>query len=124
MKKEEFVKELISSADQNGGVITLVAVFGRCVHLVMPYSNRVYEIEIDTLDFSVRAINSLKRSGLFTLGEVIDAVANNALTQIRNLGKRTENEIKTKIMVFGYEQLTLAEKTQFFYNIIEKNSAK
>ena len=124
MKKEELVKELVSSADKAGVVVTLVTVFGRCVHMILPYSEKAYEVSIDTLEFSVRALNSLKRAGLFTLGEVIDAVARGDLAKIRNLGKKTENEIKTKIMVFGYEQFTFPEKTQFFYNIIEKNSSK
>lgn len=124
MKKEEMVKELVSSADKTGIVVTLVAAFGRSVHLILPYSEKAYEVSIDTLDFSVRATNSLKRAGLFTLGEVINAVAKGDLAKIRNLGKKTENEIKTKIMVFGYEQLTSSEKIQFFYNMIEKNSAK
>ena len=124
MKKEEMVKELVASADQYGIIVTLVGAFGRCVHMILPYSEKAYEVSIDTLDFSVRAVNSLKRAGLFTLGEVIDAVAKGDLAKIRNLGKKTENEIKTKIMVYGYEQLTPSEKTQFFCNIIEKNTAK
>ena len=124
MKKNEFVKELVTAADRHGVVVTLFAAFGGCVSLVIPYSEKAYEVEIDTLALSVRAVNSLKRAGLFTLGGVVDAVSRGELSRIRNLGKKTENEIKTKIMAFGYEQLTGVEKIQFFQDVIEKNKAK
>ncbi len=120
-KKQELAKVLMESADQIGVIPTLVTLFGRRVNMIVPYNNKTYEISIDSLDFSARAMNAMKRSGIFTLGEVIDAVASGALLQIRNLGKKTENEIKTKIMAFSYEQLTLAEKQQFFLTVIEKN---
>ena len=73
------------------------------------------------MDFSVRANNSMKRAGVFKLGDIIDIISSEDLTKIRNLGKKTENEIKTKIMAFGYEQLTTAEKQRFFYDILERN---
>jgi DNA-directed RNA polymerase alpha subunit len=43
------------------------------------------------------------------------------LIHIRNLGKKTFNEIQTKILVFGYERLTEKEKQQFFVDLVERN---
>ena len=37
--------------------------------------------------------------------------------------EKTENEIKTRVLVFGYERLSDAEKKRFFLDVIEKNSA-
>ena len=120
-EKQELVHELIGAVEKNGLAVVLVAAFGRRVSISIPYSEKAVKVEIDTLDLSVRAINSLKRSGIFTLGGVIDAVSNGELSRIRNLGKKTENEIKTKILLFAYEQLSFSEKTIFFYDLMEKN---
>ena len=121
MRKEEVVKELVASAEKIGVVTTLYKVFGKKVSMSIPFSDRACETSIDDMDFSVRANNSMKRAGVFKLGDIIDIISSEDLTKIRNLGKKTENEIKTKIMAFGYEQLTQAEKQRFFYDILERN---
>ena len=121
MKKDEVVNELFKSANENGLIITLYGVFGKCVKVNIPFSQKACDTSIDELDFSVRANNSMKRVGVFTIGEVIDLIANDGLLRIRNLGKKTQNEIKTRILVFGYERLTENEKKRFFYAVVEKN---
>ena len=88
----------------------------------VPYSSHTYEAPIEALALSVRAGNALMRTGLFTVGQVIGAIENETLSRIRNLGKKTENEIKTKVFLFGYEELTEEEKLRFFEGIIEKNA--
>jgi DNA-directed RNA polymerase alpha subunit len=66
-------------------------------------------------------MHSLKRAGAFTVGAVIDLIANEGLMQIRNLGKKTAVEIKVRIMEFGYEHLTEKEKQAFFIEVVKRN---
>ena len=122
MRKEEIVNELLNSVDRNGLVTTLYGVFGRSVKVSIPFSQRACDMSIDDIDFSPRANNSLKRAGIFTIGEIIDLIADDGLIRIRNLGKKTQNEIKTRIMVFGYERLNEKDKKYFFYDVIERNA--
>lgn len=121
MKKDEVVNELLRSANENGVITTLYGVFGKCVNVSIPFSQKACDTSIDELDFSVRANNSMKRVGVFTIGEVIDLITNDGLLRIRNLGKKTQNEIKTRILAFGYERLSYAEKKKFFYDIIDRH---
>ena len=121
MNQNEIVNELLKSANENGLIITLSEVFGRNIKISVPFSQRACETSIDELDFSVRASNAMKRAGIFTIGEVIDLIASEDLTRIRNLGKKTVNEIKTRILLFGYDKLTENEKKRFFYDITDKN---
>ena len=121
MKKDEVVNELLRSANENGLITTLYGVFGKCVKVSIPFSQKACDTSIDELDFSVRANNSIKRVGVFTIGEVIDLIASDGLLRIRNLGKKTQNEIKTRILVFGYERLTENERKRFFYDVVDKN---
>lgn len=123
MSKDEIVNELVKSADKIGVVEMLYATLVKRVKLIIPFSLKAAETSIDNLDFSVRANNSMKRAGIFTIGEIIDIISNGDLMRIRNLGKKTENEIKTRIMVFGYDQLFDREKKKFFYDILEFNES-
>ena len=121
MKKDAVVNELLRAANENGLITTLYGVFGKCVKVSIPFSQKACDTSIDELDFSVRANNSMKRVGVFTIGEVIDLIASDGLLRIRNLGKKTQNEIKTRILVFGYERLTENERKRFFYDVVDKN---
>ena len=121
MTREETVNLLLKSATENGLVPTLYGAFGPSVRVTVPFSRRACDTSIDELDFSVRANNSMKRVGVFTVGEVVDLIAGDGLLKIRNLGKKTQNEIKTRIWAFGYERLTEAEKKRFLAEAVEKN---
>jgi DNA-directed RNA polymerase alpha subunit len=119
--QNEIVNELLRSANENGLLPTLDGVFGKEINVSIAFSQRACDTSIDELDFSVRASNALKRASVFTIGEIIDLIANEDLTRIRNLGRKTVNEIKTRILMYGYDQLTTPEKMQFFYDITQKN---
>ena len=121
MKKDEVVNELLKSANENGIITTLYGVFGKCIKVSVPFSQKACDTSIDELDFSVRASNALKRASIFTIGQAIDLIADDGLLRIRNLGKKTQNEIKTRILAFGYERLTELEKKRFFYDVVDKN---
>ena len=121
MKKEDVIKELLKSADTNGLITTLYGAFGKNLSVSVPFSQKACDTSIDELDFSVRATNAMKRASIFTIGEAIDLIADDGLLKIRNLGKKTQNEIKTRILVFGYDRLTEVEKKRFFYDICDLN---
>ena len=121
MKKDEVVNELLKSANENGLIITLYGVFGKRVKVSIPFSQKACDTSIDELDFSARASNALKRAGIFTIGQAIDLIAGEELLRIRNLGVKTQNEIKTRILVFGYERLSENERKRFFNDVIGEN---
>lgn len=121
MKKEEVINELYESAKQNGLIPTLHGVFGKNVKLTIPFSQKTCDTEIDAIDFSVRALNALKRSGLFTVGAIIGSIEREELPRIRNLGKKTVSEIQTRVLICGYDRLTENEKKRFFCDLVENN---
>lgn len=121
MKKDEIVAELLNCAKENGLVDTIGTAFGTYVKVSIAFSKRACDTSIDELDFSVRARNAMKRANIFTIGEAVDLIAGDGLLQIRNLGKKTQNEIKTLILLYGYENLSENEKRLFFYDLVERN---
>ncbi len=121
MRKDEVVSGLVKAANENGVVETIYAVFGNSIMAHIPFSKSVCNTDIDELEFSPRANNSLKRGGIFTVREVIDLLESGELIKVRNLGKKTYNEIKVRILTFGYDRLTRDEKRRFWYDMLELN---
>lgn len=121
MNKALVATELYESAKVNGFVDTLHSIFGNNIKTSIAFSKSACNTGIDDIDFSVRSSNALKRSGLMTVGDVIDAIADDKLLHIRNLGRKSYNEIKTLILKFGYDQLSEKEKIAFFLDLVERN---
>jgi DNA-directed RNA polymerase alpha subunit len=124
MIKETVVNELVASAEQNGLIATLYSVFGKSVKVSIPFSRKTLDSGVDDIDFSVRSSNALKRTGLMQVGEVVDAIEDERLPKVRNLGKKSYVEIQTKLLALGYSKLTDVEKKRFFYDVLERNGVK
>lgn len=64
----------------------------------------VVEVPIEELDLSVRVFNSLKRTGITTVGEVLELheKGDDALLSIRNFGVKSLAELKEKLENHGF----------------------
>ena len=67
-------------------------------------ASEVYEIPIENLDLSVRVFNSLKRTGITSVGEVLDMLdkGSDAMLSIRNFGEKSLDELKELLEEKGY----------------------
>lgn len=63
-----------------------------------------YELPIEGLDLSVRVFNSLKRTGITTVGQVIEMLdkGEDAMLAIRNFGDKSLEELVSKLREKGY----------------------
>ena len=68
----------------------------------------VRDLPIDELELSVRAFNCLKRAEINTIGELTDKTEDE-LTRVRNLGKKSVDEIKEKLSNFSEHGLRLKD---------------
>jgi DNA-directed RNA polymerase subunit alpha len=66
--------------------------------------SEVYEIPIEQLDLSVRVFNSLRRTGITSVGEVLEmlALGDDTLLTIRNFGQKSLNELKAQLRERGF----------------------
>ena len=64
----------------------------------------IYDTPIENLDLSVRVFNSLKRTGITTVGEVLDMLEKgpDAMLSIRNFGEKSLDELKERLREKGY----------------------
>lgn len=67
-------------------------------------ASEVYETPIENLDLSVRVFNSLKRTGITTVGEVLDMLDKGpeAMLAIRNFGEKSLDELRERLHEKGY----------------------
>lgn len=64
--------------------------------------HKVLEMQIDELDLSVRSYNCLKRAGINTVQDLIQKSEEDML-KVRNLGKKSLDEVLKKIRDLGFE---------------------
>ena len=66
--------------------------------------DEIVDIPIEELDLSVRVFNSLKRTGITTVREVMElnTKGDDALLSIRNFGVKSLTELKDKLAEQGY----------------------
>ncbi len=60
-----------------------------------------YHTPIEDLSLSVRAYNCLKRSGLMTVGQVLEK-SEDELLALRNFGRKSYDELKARLIELGY----------------------
>ena len=120
MMNEQKMMELINDY---GLIQTLQDVYGTNIQVEIGFSVAACETSIDDINFSVRSQNALKRAGIFTVRNIIEIIPDDGLLRIRNLGKKSINEIKTRILSFGYDQLSTAGKQEFIRDLMCKNTA-
>jgi DNA-directed RNA polymerase subunit alpha len=67
-------------------------------------SDERYETPIEQLDLSVRVFNSLKRTGITKVGELLDMLdkGEETMLAIRNFGDKSLQELKTQLEVKGF----------------------
>ena len=64
--------------------------------------DKVLEMTIEELDLSVRSFNCLKRAGINTVNDLIEK-SEEEMMKVRNLGKKSFDEVKEKLASLGLE---------------------
>ena len=67
-------------------------------------SSEARETQIEALDLTVRVFNSLKRTGVTTVGDVLELLdkGENAMLSIRNFGDKSLTELRAKMIEKGF----------------------
>lgn len=73
--------------------------------------SEVYEIPVEQLDLSVRVFNSLRRTGITSVGEVLEMLerGDDTLLTIRNFGEKSLVELKERLQEQGLLEESASE---------------
>jgi DNA-directed RNA polymerase subunit alpha len=76
-------------------------------------TSELADTPVESLDLSVRVFNSLKRTGITTVGDVLDLLekGESAVMSIRNFGEKSLDELRQKMREKGYlkDEMSSAE---------------
>lgn len=122
MTTSELVQKLAERTNECGLIQATHELIGSRVNVEIGFTVTACAMTIDEINFSVRSTNALRRAGIFTIGDLIKALSGDELIKVRNLGKKSLNEIKTKMLVYGYDRLSPYDKQLFFDDLARRNT--
>jgi DNA-directed RNA polymerase subunit alpha len=95
---------LIAHLRDLAGVSEETLSLGTAESVVPKISSEILETPIEQLDLSVRVFNSLKRTGITTVGEVLELLGKgeDAVLSIRNFGEKSLDELREKLREKGF----------------------
>ena len=70
--------------------------------------DKMLETPIEDLEFSVRSYNCLKRAGIHTVGDIVSKTEHDMM-KVRNLGKKSLEEVINKVKSLGLQFKTIEE---------------
>ena len=70
--------------------------------------DKMLETPIEELEFSVRSYNCLKRAGIHTVGDIVSRTEHDMM-KVRNLGKKSLEEVINKVKSLGLQFKTIEE---------------
>lgn len=78
------------------------------------FKNENADMPIENLDLSVRVFNSLKRTGVTTVGDVIELLdkGEEAVMSIRNFGEKSLEELQEKMRDKGFPEVENQEESE------------
>lgn len=89
----------------------------------VPYRSKMSDTSIEEMCLSVRSSNGLMRAGASTFGKVKAIMElDNGLRTVRNLGLKSEKEIKLCFFNSCYALLNEYEKAAWWQDVIDRNS--
>lgn len=100
---EELVNDFISKNKVNHVDTSVIAIhnsltFVAVIHYVETKSLKVEKVStIEDLHFNNRILNVLRRHGINTLDDLLEASMNGSLSRFRNLGKESLKEVEYKL---------------------------
>lgn len=124
MTKIELAQKLAERTNECGLIHAIHELIGNGVNVEIGFTASACAMSIDEINFSVRSMNALRRAGIFTIDDLIKALSGDELIKVRNLGKKSLNEIKTKILAYGFDRLSPCDKQTFFEDLASRNSPK
>ena len=90
---------------------------------LIPYVSRLADYSIDELNLSVRASNGLMRAGLNTYGRLHTALTQEGgIFKVRNLGLKSEREIRMTFIEECYLQLLPYEKGDYWQRFLDQTN--
>ena len=128
----ERIKQILNEMDPYMSECTMLEFLAghrKMIYFNISLTKEQMEESISVLDMSVRANNCLMRAGFRTIGSLVTAIAakedvssKQQLLKLRNLGRKTAEEMLLMLMCYQFKILPEHEKRRYVREIVAMNS--
>lgn len=117
--------ELLSGIIEDQSFVGWIIDRGGKFRFVVYQGMEAMDADIAELNLSVRPYNCLKRAGYQTINEVVSAVERREdLLKVRNMGKKSADEVMLKIFLYNYEHLRPEKRRAYIEKVKGMNQEK
>ena len=116
----DLVNEIYKEAERID-ISLILALYYPKHSVAIPLTTKICDMDIESLELSVRSYNCLKRAGIANVRELVGIIHNGEFMRIRNLGKKSRIEIQEKLLDIGYASLSRDERVDFIIDVVERN---
>ena len=113
----------------NGSMIEFLYEHKKFIRFNVYLSKKELDENLSVLDLSQRSINCLRRAGFNTMRDLLSAISvtgdersKEKLLRLRNLGRKSAEEILLTIMCYQFQILSDRERTEYLQDIVRLNS--
>ena len=121
MNKTLALENFHKLVERDGLIKSVRAILGDGVIVRLPFASVVYDRPIEDLSLSTRSYNCLCRNGIVKIDHLLTNLQRDDFSKMRNLGVKSLNEIKNKVIDYGYKNLSKGEQIKFLSGLIEDN---
>ena len=128
----ERILQILNEMDRYMTECTMLEFLARhkkMIHFNVSLTKAEMAEDISALDLSVRAYNCLRRSGYTTIGSLVtsiaekdDATSKQQLLKMRNLGRKTAEEMLLMLMCYQFKILPEKEKGRYVREFVALNT--
>lgn len=106
--------QMLEAVDEAGFVSVLTGM-GAVPAVKLPMSKNFLDQDISVIDLSQRAWTGCMRNGINTIGQLVKKLREkNAFQDTKNMGKKSIAEVKLKLTMLAYNELTQEERLEFW----------
>ena len=127
----EKIKNILNEMDPYmpaGSMVEFLYSHKKFIRFNVYLSKKELDEKLSVLDLSQRSINCLRRAGFNTLRDLLNAIAvsgdersKEKLLRLRNLGRKSAEEILLTIMCYQFQILSDRERKEYLQDIIKLN---
>ena len=115
---------LRDAANSNGVFNTVALHYGNTPPLT-PDLPRMADLGIEELALSVRSSNGLMRAGMNTFGKLASGIEQDGgLFKVRNLGAKSEKEIRVAYIEECYQRMLPYEKAEYWQSFLDNKNTQ
>ena len=128
----EKIKNILNEMDPYmpaGSMVEFLYSHKKFIRFNVYLSKKELDENLSVLDLSQRSINCLRRAGFNTLRDMLDAISvtgdersKEKLLRLRNLGRKSAEEILLTIMCYQFQILSDRERKEYLQDIVKLNS--